>query len=74
MSVSSRGSKGFTGLKEKRDELIKIGTPETYFKKAGKVMDKWNQALLEEADGAHEERLLQQKYQCVIVKGKRLIS
>lgn len=62
--------KVFTGLKEKRDELIKIGTPETYFKKAGKVMDKWNQALLEEADGAHEERLLQQKISVCNRKGE----
>lgn len=70
MSVSSRGSKGFTGLKEKRDELIKIGTPEAYFKEAGKVMDKWSQALLEESNGVHEERLLQQKISVCNRKGE----
>lgn len=66
----SEAKKVFADLKAKSDGLMKIETPEAYFKEAGKVMDKWNQALLEEADGAHEERLLQQKISVCNRKGE----
>lgn len=65
----AEAKKIFVDLEARSDELVKIETPEAYFKAAGRVMDKWSQALLEESDRAHEERLLQQKISVCNRKG-----
>lgn len=65
----TEAKKVFADLKAKSDELMGIGTPEVYFKEAEKVMDKWSQALLEESNVKHEERLLQQKISVCNRKG-----
>lgn len=66
----AEAKKIFMDLKAKSDELIVIETPEVYFKEARKVMDKWSQALLEESNVKHEERLLQQKISICNRKGE----
>lgn len=66
----SEAKEVFKEIERKGNELIAIRSPEAYFEAARKVMDKWNQALLEESDGAHEERLLQQKISVCNRKGE----
>lgn len=58
----------FHVLEERRDELIgpkpyvhSAEHPDDYFSAAKEVMNKWNQALQEEDNVSHQERLLQQK-------------